>query len=149
LSKAVTIHKSGETLDTLEAMRFAKKRGSKTVAVVNQPESTMAREADAVLATLAGPEIGVASTKAFTTQLAVLAAFTVAMARARGTIDAAGEAALAGQLAAIPSRAKYTATENSSSDEPGAKSDANGAPARPSAFVVAGSSGCNHSLYWA
>jgi glucosamine--fructose-6-phosphate aminotransferase (isomerizing) len=57
------------------------------------------------LQTLAGPEIGVASTKAFTTQLAVLAAFTVAMARARGTIDADGEAALAGQLAEIPSRA--------------------------------------------
>jgi glucosamine--fructose-6-phosphate aminotransferase (isomerizing) len=58
-----------------------------------------------VLPTLAGPEIGVASTKAFTTQLAVLAAFTIAMARARGTIDAAEEARLAGQLAEVPSRA--------------------------------------------
>src|SRR5207248_5501226 len=68
-------------------------------------ESTIARESDVILPTLAGPEIGVASTKAFTTQLAVLAAFTIAMARARGTIDAAEEARLAGQLAEVPSRA--------------------------------------------
>ena len=67
---------------------IAARQGQKIIAIVNQPESTIAREADVVLPTLAGPEIGVASTKAFTTQLAVLAAFTVAMARARGTIDA-------------------------------------------------------------
>src|SRR5262249_13840986 len=63
------ISQSGETADTLAAMRYAKGRGHKVLAVVNAPESTMAREADAVLPTLAGPEIGVASTKAFTTQL--------------------------------------------------------------------------------
>jgi glucosamine--fructose-6-phosphate aminotransferase (isomerizing) len=102
---ALVISQSGETADTLAALRYCREQGQKIVAIVNQPESTIAREADVVLPTLAGPEIGVASTKAFTTQLAVLAAFTVAMARARGTIDADTEAALAGQLAEIPSRA--------------------------------------------
>ena len=102
---ALFISQSGETADTLAALRYCREAGQKIIAVVNQPESTIAREADVILPTLAGPEIGVASTKAFTTQLAVLAALTVAMARARGTIDAAGEAALAGQLAEIPSRA--------------------------------------------
>ena len=102
---ALVISQSGETADTLAALRYCREAGQKIIAIVNQPESTIAREADIVLPTLAGPEIGVASTKAFTTQLAVLAAFTVAMARARGTIDADGEAALAGQLAEIPSRA--------------------------------------------
>jgi glucosamine--fructose-6-phosphate aminotransferase (isomerizing) len=102
---ALFISQSGETFDTLAALRYCREAGQKIIAIVNQPESTIAREADIVLPTLAGPEIGVASTKAFTTQLAVLAAFTIALARARGTIDAAGEAALAGQLAEIPSRA--------------------------------------------
>jgi len=102
---AVFVSQSGETADTLAALRYCRGEGQKIIAIVNQPESTIAREADVVLPTLAGPEIGVASTKAFTTQLAVLAAFTVALARARGTIDEAGEAALAGQLAEIPSRA--------------------------------------------
>src|SRR5207248_2246281 len=102
---AIFVSQSGETADTLAALRYAKAQAQKIIAVVNQPESSIAREADVVLPTLAGPEIGVASTKAFTTQLAVLAAFTVALARARGTIDAEGEAALAGQLAEIPSRA--------------------------------------------
>ena len=102
---ALIISQSGETADTLAALRYCREAGQKIIAVVNQPESTIAREADIVLPTLAGPEIGVASTKAFTTQLAVLAAFTVAIARARGTIDADGEAVLAGQLAEIPSRA--------------------------------------------
>ena len=82
------ISQSGETADTLAALRYAKEQGQNIIAVVNQPESTIAREADIVLPTLAGPEIGVASTKAFTTQLAVLACFTVALARARGAIDA-------------------------------------------------------------
>jgi len=102
---ALVISQSGETFDTLQALRYCREHGQKIIAVVNQPESTIAREADIVLPTLAGPEIGVASTKAFTTQLAVLAAFTVAMARVRGTIDAEQEGALAGQLAEIPSRA--------------------------------------------
>jgi glutamine---fructose-6-phosphate transaminase (isomerizing) len=102
---AVFISQSGETADTLAALRYCREAGQKIIAVVNQPESTIAREADVVLPTLAGPEIGVASTKAFTTQLAVLAAFTIAMARARGAIDAAEEGRLAGQLAEVPSRA--------------------------------------------
>ena len=102
---AIVISQSGETADTLAALRYCREAGQKIIAIVNQPESTIAREADVVLPTLAGPEIGVASTKAFTTQLAVLAAFTIAMARARGTIDAAEEARLAGQLAEVPSRA--------------------------------------------
>ncbi|HTT81161.1 MAG TPA: glutamine--fructose-6-phosphate transaminase (isomerizing) [Stellaceae bacterium] len=102
---AIVISQSGETADTLAALRYCRQCGQKIIAVVNQPESSIAREADIVLPTLAGPEIGVASTKAFTTQLAVLAALTVALARARGTIDEAREAALAQQLAEIPSRA--------------------------------------------
>jgi glucosamine--fructose-6-phosphate aminotransferase (isomerizing) len=102
---AIVISQSGETADTLAALRYCREAGQKIIAIVNQPESTIAREADIVLPTLAGPEIGVASTKAFTTQLAVLAALTIALARARGTIDAAAEAAMAGQLAEIPSRA--------------------------------------------
>ncbi|MFZ2007451.1 MAG: glutamine--fructose-6-phosphate transaminase (isomerizing) [Stellaceae bacterium] len=102
---AIVISQSGETADTLAALRYCREQGQKIIAVVNQPESSIAREADVVLPTLAGPEIGVASTKAFTTQLAVLAALTVALARARGAIDEAQEAALAHQLAEIPSRA--------------------------------------------
>jgi glucosamine--fructose-6-phosphate aminotransferase (isomerizing) len=82
---ALVISQSGETADTLAALRYCRSEGQKIIAIVNQPESTIARESDIVLPTLAGPEIGVASTKAFTTQLAVLAAFTVALARARGT----------------------------------------------------------------
>jgi glutamine---fructose-6-phosphate transaminase (isomerizing) len=102
---ALFISQSGETADTLAALRYAKTQGQRIVAVVNQPESTMAREADAVLATLAGPEIGVASTKAFTTQLAVLACFTLALARAQGAIDAAQEARLSTALTEVPARA--------------------------------------------
>jgi glucosamine--fructose-6-phosphate aminotransferase (isomerizing) len=102
---ALFISQSGETADTLAALRYAKGQGQHIVAVVNQPESTMAREAHAVLATHAGPEIGVASTKAFTTQLVVLACFSIALARARGKIDAAREAALSTALTEVPSRA--------------------------------------------
>ncbi|HXP30669.1 MAG TPA: glutamine--fructose-6-phosphate transaminase (isomerizing) [Stellaceae bacterium] len=102
---ALFISQSGETADTLAALRYAKAQGQHVIAVVNQPESTMAREADAVLATHAGPEIGVASTKAFTTQLVVLACLAIALARARGKIDAAREAALSTALTEVPSRA--------------------------------------------
>src|SRR5206468_2982051 len=102
---AIFISQSGETFDTLAALRYCREAGQKIIAIVNQPESTIAREADVILPTLAGPEIGVASTKAFTTQLAVLASLAVALGRARGTIDAEREAALAGQLSEIPSRA--------------------------------------------
>ncbi len=102
---AIFISQSGETADTLAALRYAKAQGQHIVAVVNQPESSIARGADVVLATHAGPEIGVASTKAFTTQLVVLACFTIAMARARGRIDGAREAALSTALTEVPARA--------------------------------------------
>src|SRR6185312_12802797 len=102
---ALFISQSGETADTLAALRYAKAQQQRIVAVVNQPESSIAREADAVLATLAGPEIGVASTKAFTTQLVVLACLAIALARARGKIDKEREAALSTALTEVPSRA--------------------------------------------
>ena len=99
------ISQSGETADTLAALRYARDRSQHLVSVVNATESTIARESDAVLQTLAGPEIGVASTKAFTTQLTVLAYLAVAAARARGEIDAEREAELAVALNEVPSRA--------------------------------------------
>jgi glucosamine--fructose-6-phosphate aminotransferase (isomerizing) len=102
---AIFVSQSGETADTLAALRYAKAEGQKIIAVVNQPESSIAREADIVLATLAGPEIGVASTKAFTTQLAVLACFTLALARARGAIGHEREVELVRAMTEIPSRA--------------------------------------------
>ena len=100
---ALFISQSGETADTLAALRHAKLLGQKIISLVNQPESTMARESDAVLHTLCGPEIGVASTKAFTAQLAVLACFVLCLARKRGVIDDRAEAALATSLAETPS----------------------------------------------
>jgi glucosamine--fructose-6-phosphate aminotransferase (isomerizing) len=101
----IVISQSGETADTLAALRYAKSQGHKIISVLNVPESTMGRESDAVLHTLAGTEIGVASTKAFTTQLVVLAAFAIAAARARGAIDAGREAALSSALLEVPARA--------------------------------------------
>ena len=103
---AIFVSQSGETADTLAALRYTKAQGQRIIAIVNQPKSSIAREADIVLPTLAGPEIGVASTKAFTTQLAVLACFTVALARARGAIGHAREAELVAALTEIPSRAR-------------------------------------------
>jgi glucosamine--fructose-6-phosphate aminotransferase (isomerizing) len=100
----ILVSQSGETADTLEALRYARRCGQKIVSVINVPESTIARESDAVLYTKAGPEIGVASTKAFTTQLAVLACFSLALARARGAITAEREAELALALREAPSR---------------------------------------------
>ena len=102
---AIFISQSGETIDTLAALRYSKAAGQKIIAVVNSPESAIAREADAVIRTVAGPEIGVASTKAFTTQLTVLACLAIATARARGAIDGAHEAALIGALTEVPARA--------------------------------------------
>ena len=101
---AIFISQSGETADTLAALRYAKEQGQTVLSVVNVPESTIARESDVVLRTYAGPEIGVASTKAFTTQLTVLACLAVVMARARGAIDHEREAALAAALTEVPSR---------------------------------------------
>ena len=99
------ISQSGETMDTLSALRYAVSQEQHIVSVVNVPESTIARESHGVLRTLAGPEIGVASTKAFTTQLTVLASFAIAFGRARGTLSEKDGADLCGALAEIPGRA--------------------------------------------
>lgn len=101
---ALFISQSGETADTLAALRYAKKQGQHIVAIVNVPESTIAREADIVLPTFSGPEIGVASTKAFTTQLVTLACLVVAAAQARNKITKAEEKKYIHSLAEVPSR---------------------------------------------
>ena len=102
---AVFVSQSGETADTLAALRYAKDQGQKILSVVNVPESTIARESDAVLHTNAGPEVGVASTKAFTTQLTVLGCLAIRVAKARGAIDAETEARFVGALTEVPARA--------------------------------------------
>ena len=101
---AIVVSQSGETADTLAAMRQVKEKGGRTLAIVNVPESTMAHEADAVLHTYAGPEIGVASTKAFTTQLITLACFTLALAQARGSVSGEEYQTLLHVLRDTPSR---------------------------------------------
>ena len=98
----IAVSQSGETVDTLAAMRYAKSQNQILLSVVNVPESAIARESDAVLPTLAGPEIGVASTKAFTTQLTVLLVAALAAGRARGTIAAAQEERLTRALIEMP-----------------------------------------------
>ncbi len=99
---SLVISQSGETADTLAALRYCKEKGQVVAAVVNVPESTIARESDVVLRTYAGPEIGVASTKAFTCQLAVLAAFAIHLARERGRVDEEEEARLVKALSEVP-----------------------------------------------
>jgi glucosamine--fructose-6-phosphate aminotransferase (isomerizing) len=99
---AIFISQSGETADTLAALRYAKEQGMHTLAVVNVPTSTIARESETVMPTLAGPEIGVASTKAFTCQLMTLAALAVAAGKARGELTDADEAKLVHGLIEIP-----------------------------------------------
>ena len=102
---ALFISQSGETADTLAALRYCKEQGQKIVSIVNVSASTMARESDCVLKTLAGPEIGVASTKAFTTQLTLLACFAIALGRAKGTLSRSEESRLSRALVEVPSRA--------------------------------------------
>ncbi|MCX8132404.1 MAG: glutamine--fructose-6-phosphate transaminase (isomerizing) [Roseococcus sp.] len=102
---ALLVSQSGETADTLAALKLLRARGQACLAIVNVAESSMAREADAALLTVAGPEIGVASTKAFTAQLAVLAGLAIGMARARGTISEAEEARLTAELLEVPAHA--------------------------------------------
>ncbi len=99
------VSQSGETADTMAALRYMKECGQHILSVVNVPDSSMARESHAVLETVAGPEIGVASTKAFTAQLSVLACLALAAGRARGAIDAAAEARMTDALLEVPSRA--------------------------------------------
>ena len=99
---AIFVSQSGETADTLATLRYAKEHKQHALAVVNVPTSTIARASDVVLPTLAGPEIGVASTKAFTCQLAVLACLAVAAGRARGVLSEADERTLARALIEVP-----------------------------------------------
>jgi glucosamine--fructose-6-phosphate aminotransferase (isomerizing) len=98
----VFVSQSGETADTLAALRYVRAAGGRIVAIVNVETSTIARESDLALPILAGLEVGVASTKAFTCQLTVLAALAIAAARQRGRIDAAAEARLVATLATVP-----------------------------------------------
>ena len=101
---ALFISQSGETLDTLEALRYAKRQGQQIISLLNTVESTIERESDHVLRTLAGPEIGVASTKAFTTQLTTLACLSIALACKRGSITPARAKQLTNALRELPSR---------------------------------------------
>jgi glucosamine--fructose-6-phosphate aminotransferase (isomerizing) len=96
------VSQSGETADTLAALRYVKAQGARAVAVINVETSTIARESDTALPILAGPEIGVASTKAFTCQLLVLAALALTAARQRGRLTPEAEAAHVEALCALP-----------------------------------------------
>jgi glutamine---fructose-6-phosphate transaminase (isomerizing) len=99
---AVFVSQSGETADTLASLRYAREHGQHVLSVVNVPTSTIARESDVVLPTLAGPEIGVASTKAFTCQLAALACLAIAAGRARKVLSREDEQKLVRALVEVP-----------------------------------------------
>ena len=99
---ALFVSQSGETADTLATLRYCRAQGQHILSIVNVRESTIARESDAILPTLAGPEIGVASTKAFTCQLTVLACLAIAAGKARGAIGPALEAELVQALGEVP-----------------------------------------------
>jgi glucosamine--fructose-6-phosphate aminotransferase (isomerizing) len=101
----ILVSQSGETADTMAALHYMREQHQHVLSIVNVPESSMARASDAVLETVAGPEVSVASTKAFTVQLSVLACLAIAAGRARGAIDAAAEAAMTDALLEVPSRA--------------------------------------------
>ena len=104
-SLGILVSQSGETADTMAALRYMQAQNMPVLSVVNVPESTMARASDAVMLTIAGPEIAVASTKAFTAQLTVLACLAIAFARPRGAINATREAAMTDALLQIPAAA--------------------------------------------
>jgi len=99
---AIVVSQSGETADTLAALRYCKAQGQHTLAIVNVPESTIARESEVVFRTYAGPEIGVASTKAFTCQLTALACLAILAGKIRGTISLEQEKELVGALLMAP-----------------------------------------------
>jgi len=99
---AIVVSQSGETLDTLEALRYCKRQGQKILSIVNTIESTIERESDLVMHTLAGPEIGVASTKAYTTQLTTLACLTLAVAAARKALPKGDLDEMADALRHVP-----------------------------------------------
>jgi len=102
---SIFLSQSGETMDTLEALKLCKQQGQRILSIVNVPDSSIARESEVVLQTLAGPEIGVASTKAFTTQLVVLACLAITAAKQCGKLDAQAEAILSQAITEVPSRA--------------------------------------------
>jgi len=104
----VLISQSGETADTLAALREARGKGSKAVAICNVVESSIARESDGVIYTHAGPEIGVASTKAFTTQLVALFLFALHLGKTRGILDAERSRALTAELLTLPRKVEET-----------------------------------------
>ncbi len=108
----IAVSQSGETADTLAALRYAKGQGQQILSVVNVPESAIARESHVVVPTLAGPEIAVASTKAFTAQLVVLAVLAIAAGRARGTLTQEREAELVAALIELPSRVAEVLTHD-------------------------------------
>ncbi|HEX2215475.1 MAG TPA: isomerizing glutamine--fructose-6-phosphate transaminase, partial [Xanthobacteraceae bacterium] len=99
---SIFVSQSGETADTLASLHYAKEQGQHILSVVNVATSTIARESHVIMPTLAGPEIGVASTKAFTCQLAALACLAIAAGRARGVLSAEDEAKLARALIEVP-----------------------------------------------
>jgi glucosamine--fructose-6-phosphate aminotransferase (isomerizing) len=99
---AIFVSQSGETADTLASLRYAREHKQHVLSVVNVPTSTIARESDIVMPTLAGPEIGVASTKAFTCQLAALASLAIAAGRARGVLKRDDERELVHALIEVP-----------------------------------------------
>lgn len=99
---AIVVSQSGETADTLAALRYCKAEGQHTLAIVNVPESTISRESEMVFRTFAGPEIGVASTKAFTCQLTALACLAILAGKLRGTISVEQERELVGALVMAP-----------------------------------------------
>jgi glutamine---fructose-6-phosphate transaminase (isomerizing) len=105
-SLGLLVSQSGETADTMAALHYMRAQGQHVLSIVNVPESSMARASDAVLETVAGPEVSVASTKAFTAQLSVLACLALAAGRARGTISASKEAAMMASLLEVPCRAE-------------------------------------------
>ena len=105
---AICVSQSGETADTLASLRYARANKQHVLSVVNVPTSSIARESDVVMPTLAGPEIGVASTKAFTCQLAALACLAIAAGRARGTLREDDEKILVQALIEMPRRLNET-----------------------------------------
>ncbi|HWV50936.1 glutamine--fructose-6-phosphate transaminase (isomerizing) [Pseudorhodoplanes sp.] len=109
----IVVSQSGETADTLASLRYAKEQGQHVLGVVNVQTSTIARESSIIMPTLAGPEIGVASTKAFTCQLAVLACLAIAAGRARGVLSEAEERKLVHALIEVPRLMNETLTRES------------------------------------
>ena len=107
-SLAIIISQSGETADTLAALRLCKERGVRTIGIVNVVGSSIAREADATLYTWAGPEIAVATTKAYSTQLAACYLLAIAFGQVRGTLDDERAAALVTELQALPEKIEKT-----------------------------------------